>query len=143
LPYNERSLLSQGLSIPPSRGFQISEAARDEEFLPNLAAHQVSRQDTLHVGDRTFGMRFLKSVHSEADTAIWMPKKRIVFAAASVGVKPFSKDMEKYYILLLERVNAMVKQGEIARGDQKRFAHAGSRRLARQGPLPEQHRGGL
>ena len=35
-------------------------------------------------------MRFLKSVHSEADTAIWMPKERIVFAAASVGVKRFS-----------------------------------------------------
>jgi cyclase len=45
---------------------------------------------TLHVGDRTFEMRFLKSVHSEADSAIWMPKERIVFAAASVGVKRFS-----------------------------------------------------
>jgi len=45
---------------------------------------------TLQVGDRTFEMRFLKSVHSEADAAIWMPKERIVFAAASVGVKRFS-----------------------------------------------------
>jgi cyclase len=45
---------------------------------------------TLHVGDRTFELSFLKSVHSEADTAIWMPKERIVFAAASVGVKRFS-----------------------------------------------------
>jgi len=45
---------------------------------------------TLQVGDRSFEMRFLKSVHSEADTAIWMPKERIVFAAASVGVKRFS-----------------------------------------------------
>ena len=58
-----------------------------EEFSPHLAAHQVSRQDTLHVGDRTFEMRFLKSVHSEADTSIWMPTYR-------------------------ERVNAMVKQGK-------------------------------
>jgi len=45
---------------------------------------------TLQVGDRSFELRFLKSVHSEADTAIWMPKERIVFAAASVGVKRFS-----------------------------------------------------
>jgi cyclase len=45
---------------------------------------------TLHVGERSFELRFLKSVHSEADTAIWMPNERIVFAAASVGVKRFS-----------------------------------------------------
>ena len=45
---------------------------------------------TLNVGDRSFELRFLKSVHSEADTAIWMPNERIVFAAASVGVKRFS-----------------------------------------------------
>jgi cyclase len=45
---------------------------------------------TLDLGDRTFELSFLKSVHSEADTAVWMPKERIVFAAASVGVKRFS-----------------------------------------------------
>lgn len=45
---------------------------------------------TLNVGERTFELRFLKSVHSEADTAIWLPKERVVFAAASVGVKRFS-----------------------------------------------------
>lgn len=44
----------------------------------------------LQVGDRSFEMRFLKSVHSEADAAVWMPKERIVFAAASVGAKRFS-----------------------------------------------------
>ena len=45
---------------------------------------------TLNVGERTFELRFLKSVHSEADTAIWLPKERVIFAAASVGVKRFS-----------------------------------------------------
>jgi cyclase len=45
---------------------------------------------TLNVGERTFELRFLKSVHSEADTAIWLPKERGIFAAASVGVKRFS-----------------------------------------------------
>lgn len=44
----------------------------------------------LEVGERTFELRFLKSVHSEADTAVWLPKERVVFAAASVGVKRFS-----------------------------------------------------
>jgi cyclase len=31
----------------------------------------------------------LKNVHSEADTAIWLPKERIVFTAASVTLKRF------------------------------------------------------
>lgn len=44
----------------------------------------------LEVGERTIELRYLKSVHSEADSAVWLPKERIVFAAASVGVKRFS-----------------------------------------------------
>jgi len=44
---------------------------------------------TLNVGDRTLELYFLKNVHSEADTAIWLPKERIVFTAASVTVKRF------------------------------------------------------
>jgi cyclase len=32
---------------------------------------------------------YLKSVHSEADSAIWLPKERLLFTAASVGVKRF------------------------------------------------------
>ena len=67
---------------------------------PNLPAMKIFRpvwphiefrdKMTLQVGDRSFELRFLKSVHSEADTSIWLPKERIVFAAASVGVKRFS-----------------------------------------------------
>ena len=44
---------------------------------------------TLNVGDRTLELYYLKNVHSEADTAIWLPKERIVFTAASVTVKRF------------------------------------------------------
>jgi cyclase len=44
---------------------------------------------TLNVGDRTLALYYLKNVHSEADTAIWLPKERIVFTAASVTVKRF------------------------------------------------------
>jgi cyclase len=44
---------------------------------------------TLNLGERTLELYYLKNVHSEADTAIWMPKERIVFTAASVTVKRF------------------------------------------------------
>ena len=42
---------------------------------------------TMNVGERTFELYYLKNVHSEADTAIWLPKERVLFPAASVGVK--------------------------------------------------------
>jgi len=44
---------------------------------------------TLNLGERTFELYYLKNVHSEADTAIWLPKERMVFTAASVRVKSF------------------------------------------------------
>lgn len=43
----------------------------------------------LNVGERTFELYYLKNIHSEADTAIWLPKERVLFTAASVGVKRF------------------------------------------------------
>jgi len=45
---------------------------------------------TLHVGDRSFELYYLKNVHSESDTAIWLPKERVLFSAAVAGVKRFS-----------------------------------------------------
>ena len=42
---------------------------------------------TMNVGERTFELYYLKNVHSEADTAMWLPKERVLFPAASVGVK--------------------------------------------------------
>jgi cyclase len=45
---------------------------------------------TLTSGGRTFELYYLKNVHSEADTAIWLPKERVLFVAASVGVKRFN-----------------------------------------------------
>jgi cyclase len=43
----------------------------------------------LNVGGRTVELIQLKNVHSEADTAIWLPKERVLFATAAVGVKRF------------------------------------------------------
>jgi cyclase len=45
---------------------------------------------TLNVGERTFELFYLKNVHSEADTGIWLPKERVLFAAAAVGVKRYA-----------------------------------------------------
>jgi len=44
---------------------------------------------TLNMGDRTFELFYLKNVHSEADTGIWLAKERVLFAAAAVGVKRY------------------------------------------------------
>lgn len=40
---------------------------------------------SLNVGERSLELYYLKNVHSEADTAIWLPKERVLFTAASVG----------------------------------------------------------
>jgi cyclase len=36
----------------------------------------------LQVGERTFELLHFKNVHSEADTAVWLPKERVLFAAS-------------------------------------------------------------
>ena len=37
---------------------------------------------TLHVGERTFELIHMKNVHSEADTAVWLPNERVLFSAS-------------------------------------------------------------
>jgi cyclase len=44
---------------------------------------------TIHLGERTFELIYLKNVHSEADTAIWMPKERVLFASSAANVRRF------------------------------------------------------
>ncbi|HEX6438600.1 MAG TPA: MBL fold metallo-hydrolase [Candidatus Binatia bacterium] len=44
---------------------------------------------SLKVGERALDLYYLKNIHSEADTAIWLPQERVLFTAASVGVKRF------------------------------------------------------
>src|SRR5712671_5941310 len=38
---------------------------------------------TLRVGERTFELTYLKGVHSEADTAVWLPNERVLFSASA------------------------------------------------------------
>lgn len=57
-----------------------------------MIAPQIEYQQkmNLNLGERSFDLYYLKNVHSEADTAIWLPKERVLFSAASVSVKRFS-----------------------------------------------------
>jgi len=41
---------------------------------------------SLKVGERTFELMYLKGVHSESDTAVWLPKERVLFSAAGIIV---------------------------------------------------------
>jgi cyclase len=45
---------------------------------------------TLNIGERTFELLYLKGVHSEADTAVWLPKERVLFSASGIVVNQFN-----------------------------------------------------
>src|SRR5215470_17389172 len=51
------------------------------KFIPPQVEY--SEKMTLFVGERTFELRYLKGVHSEADTAIFLPKERVLFSASA------------------------------------------------------------
>jgi len=56
------------------------------QVLPHIEFQQ---KMTLNLGERTLELIYLKNVHSEADTAIWLPRERVLWAAAAVGVKRY------------------------------------------------------
>jgi cyclase len=47
---------------------------------------EYQNKTTLNVGERTIELVYLKGVHSESDTAVWLPKERIVFSASAYVV---------------------------------------------------------
>jgi cyclase len=106
---------------------------------------------TITLGGRTVELMYMKGVHSEADTAVWLPNERVVFSASAYVVnqvnilRPFVTipdiqaagkmiralnpqhvvpghgtpgttqifdDGDKYYALLMQRVDAAMKQGK-------------------------------
>ena len=106
---------------------------------------------TITLGGRTLELMYMKGVHSEADTAVWLPRERVVFSASAFVVdqvnilRPFVTipdilaagkmmkalnpehvvpghgtpgttkifdDGEKYYALLTQRVDGLMKQGK-------------------------------
>jgi cyclase len=66
---------------------EMREAVKGEKM---IAPHiEYKDKMTLNVGERTFELLYLKNVHSEADTAIWLPKERVLFAASAANVRTF------------------------------------------------------
>ena len=53
-------------------------------FVPPHVEYQ--QKASLAVGERTFELYHLKGVHSEADTAVWLPKERVIFSASGIVV---------------------------------------------------------
>ncbi|OFW04292.1 MAG: hypothetical protein A3I61_09950 [Acidobacteria bacterium RIFCSPLOWO2_02_FULL_68_18] len=60
---------------------------------------------TLHVGERTFELLRLRNVHSEADTAVWLPSERVLFAA-SVAI-PNSLNNIRPFVALADMLAAI------------------------------------
>ena len=59
---------------------EMREAVRGYRLVtPHIEYHD---KMTLHVGERTFELLHLNNAHSEADTAVWLPKERVLFAAS-------------------------------------------------------------
>jgi cyclase len=50
---------------------------------PHIEYHD---KTTINLGGRTFELIYLKGVHSEADTAVWLPKERVLFSASAFVV---------------------------------------------------------
>lgn len=66
---------------------------------------EYSEKLTLHVGERTFELLRLKNAHSEADTAVWLPRERVLFAA-SVAL-PDSLNNIRLFVTLADMLAAI------------------------------------
>jgi len=60
-----------------------------EGYRQVLPAIEYQQQMTLNVGERRLELFYLKNVHSDADTAIWLPREGVLWATAAVGVKRY------------------------------------------------------
>ena len=59
-------------------------ALADYRFVPPHIEYR--DRMTINLGGRTFELFYLKGVHSEADTAIWLPNERVLFSASAFVV---------------------------------------------------------
>jgi len=64
---------------------EIAAIVKDYKFIPPHIEYK--DRMTLNLGERTFELIYLKNVHSEADTATWLPKERVLFAASAANVR--------------------------------------------------------
>ena len=91
----------EGASEAIKKGYDPERNKRLMEQSPEMrAAFQNYRMVTpqieyrqkmaLNLGERGFELLYLKNAHSEADTAIWLPKERVLFAASAAIAKSFN-----------------------------------------------------
>ena len=59
---------------------EMREAAQGYRLVTPHIEYQV--RTTLRVGERVFELIHMRNVHSEADTAVWLPNERVLFAAS-------------------------------------------------------------
>ena len=66
---------------------EMREALKGEKMIPPHIEYK--DRMTINLGERTFELIYLKNVHSFADTAIWLPKERVLFAGSAANVRSF------------------------------------------------------
>ena len=66
---------------------EMREALKGEKMIPPHLEYK--DRMTINLGERTFELIYLKNVHSEADTAVWLPKERVLFASSAANVRRF------------------------------------------------------
>lgn len=64
---------------------EMAAVVKNYKFIPPHIEYK--NRMTLNLGERTFELIYLKNVHSEADTAIWLPKERVLFSASAANVR--------------------------------------------------------
>ena len=64
---------------------ELAAIVKNYKFIPPHIEYK--DRMTINLGQRTFELIYLKNVHSEADTAIWLPKERVLFAASAANVR--------------------------------------------------------
>src|SRR5438874_9599310 len=63
---------------------EMRKALDGYRFVPPQVEYR--QKATINLGERTFELMYLKGVHSEADTAVWLPKDRVLLSASGIVV---------------------------------------------------------
>lgn len=66
---------------------ELREALKGEKMIPPHIEYREKMM--INLGERTFELLYLKNVHSFADTAVWLPKERVLFASSAANVRTF------------------------------------------------------
>jgi cyclase len=66
---------------------EMREALKGEKMIPPHIEYK--DRMSINLGERTFELIYLKNAHSLADTAVWMPKERVLFASSAANVRTF------------------------------------------------------